>query len=292
MSLVPYIGHGVGLRPPHYPRVLDGGAHVDWFEIIAENFMDAGGRPLRVLDAARALAPLAVHGVSLDLGGTDPLNEAHLGLWRRLIARCEPAWVSEHLCWGAFRRRYAHDLLPLPYTEEALAHVVDRIKHVQERLGRRILVENVSSYVTFTHSTMPEWTFLAAVAEQADCGILLDVNNIYVSAVNHGFSPSDYLAGLPADRIGQIHLAGYTDAGTHLIDTHDHPVPAPVWGLYREAVRRFGAVSTLVEWDDHIPAFDDLAAEAEQARAVEAEVLGGRAEGAVAAMVATRAGAA
>ncbi len=274
MALLSHLGHGIGLRPPHYPRVVDGTARVDWFEVISENFMIPGGRPLHVLEKARALAPVVLHGVSMNLGGTDPLNERHLGELERLIRRFEPAWVSEHLCWGAFGRHYAHDLLPLPYTEETLAHVADRIRHVQERLGRRILVENVSSYVTFRHSTMPEWTFLGGVAEAADCGILLDVNNIYVSAVNHGFSPDDYLAALPRERIGQIHLAGHSDAGTHLVDTHDHPVPSPVWTLYRDAVRRFGPVSTLVEWDDHIPAFEELVAEAEHARTVEAEALG------------------
>ena len=274
MALLSHLGHGIGLRPPHYPRVVDGTARVDWFEVISENFMIPGGRPLHVLEKARALAPVVLHGVSMNLGGTDPLNERHLGELERLIRRFEPAWVSEHLCWGAFGRHYAHDLLPLPYTEEALVHVADRIRQVQDRLGRRILVENVSSYVTFRHSTMPEWTFLGAVADAADCGILLDVNNIYVSAVNHGFSPDDYLAGLPPERIGQIHLAGHSDAGTHLVDTHDHPVPSPVWTLYRDAVRRFGPVSTLVEWDDHIPAFEELVAEAEHARTVEAEALG------------------
>jgi len=274
MALFSHLGHGIGLRPPHYPRVVDGTARVDWFEVISENFMIPGGRPLGVLEKARELAPVVLHGVSMNLGGTDPLNERHLGELERLIRRFEPAWVSEHLCWGAFGRHYAHDLLPLPYTEETLAHVADRIRHVQERLGRRILVENVSSYVTFRHSTMPEWTFLGGVAEAADCGILLDVNNIYVSAVNHGFSPDDYLAGLPPERIGQIHLAGHSDAGTHLVDTHDHPVPSPVWTLYRDAVRRFGPVSTLVEWDDHIPAFEELVAEAKHARTVEAEALG------------------
>ena len=274
MALLSHLGHGIGLRPPHYPRVVDGTARVDWFEVISENFMIPGGRPLHVLEKARALAPVVLHGVSMNLGGTDPLNERHLGELERLIRRFEPAWVSEHLCWGAFGRHYAHDLLPLPYTEETLAHVADRIRHVQERLGRRILVENVSSYVTFRHSTMPEWTFLGGVAEAADCGILLDVNNIYVSAVNHGFSPDDYLAGLPPERIGQIHLAGHSDAGTHLVDTHDHSVPSPVWTLYRDAVRRFGPVSTLVEWDDHIPAFEELVAEAKHARTVEAEALG------------------
>jgi uncharacterized protein len=269
----PHLGHGIGLRPPHYPRVLEGSARADWFEVISENFMIRGGRPLRILEQARARAPVVLHGVSMNLGGTDPLNARHLDELAALIDRFDPAWVSEHLCWGAFGRHYAHDLLPLPFTEEALGQVVHRVRQVQDRLDRRILIENVSSYVTFTHSIMPEWEFLAAVAEAADCGILLDVNNVYVSAVNHGFSPHDYLAGLPLDRIGQIHLAGHCDAGTHLVDTHDHPVPPPVWSLYREAVRRFGPVATLVEWDDHIPPFEALVAEAERARTLEAEVL-------------------
>ena len=273
MPLHPHLGHGVGLRPPHYPRVLDGTARADWFEVISENFMIQGGRPLRVLERARALAPVVLHGVSMNLGGTDPLNEEHLDALKALVRRFAPAWVSEHLCWGAFGRHYAHDLLPLPFTDEALRQVVDRVRHVQDRLGRRILVENVSSYVTFAHSAMPEWTFLGAVATEADCGILLDVNNVYVSAVNHGFSPADFLAGLPLDRVGQIHLAGHSDCGTHLIDTHDHPVPPEVWALYRAAVRRFGPVSTLVEWDDRIPSFEELLAEADRARTIEAEVL-------------------
>jgi uncharacterized protein (UPF0276 family) len=209
----------------------------------------------------------------MDLGGTDPLNERHLDALDALVRRFAPAWVSEHLCWGAFGRHYAHDLLPLPFTEEAVRQVAGRIRRVQDRLNQRILLENVSSYVTFTHSAMPEWTFLGAVAEEADCGILLDVNNVYVSAVNHGFSPEDYLVGLPLDRVGQIHLAGHSDCGTHLIDTHDNPVHPPVWALYRQAVRRFGPVSTLVEWDDRIPSFEELVAEADRARAIEAEVL-------------------
>jgi hypothetical protein len=276
----PYLGHGLGLRPPHYPLVLDGSATADWFEVISENFMIPGGRPLRVLERARALAPVVLHGVSMNLGGIDPLRDRHLDRLADLVRRFEPAWVSEHLCWGAFGAHYAHDLLPLPYTEEALAHVALRVRRVQDRLGRRILVENVSSYVTFTHSVMPEWEFLAAVADAADCGILLDVNNVYVSAVNHGFSADAYLAGLPPERIGQIHLAGHTDAGTHLIDTHDHPVPAPVWELYRSAVRRFGPVSTLIEWDDRIPAFERLIVETRHARAIETEILHGHAESA------------
>ena len=273
MPLHPHLGHGVGLRPPHYPRILDGTARADWFEVISETFMIPGGRPLRVLERARALAPVVLHGVSMNLGGTDPIDEEHLTALDALVRQFAPAWVSEHLCWGAFGRHYAHDLLPLPFTEEALCQVAGRIRRVQDRLGRRILIENVSSYVTFTHSAMPEWTFLGAVADEADCGILLDVNNVYVSAVNHGFCPDDYLAGLPVDRVGQIHLAGHSDCGTHLIDTHDHPVPSEVWALYREAVRRFGPVSTLVEWDDRIPSFEELMAEADRARAIETEVL-------------------
>jgi uncharacterized protein (UPF0276 family) len=210
----------------------------------------------------------------MNLGGTDPLDARHLDALDALVRRYQPAWVSEHLCWSAFGRHHAHDLLPLPFTEEALRVVVERVRRVQDRLGRRILVENVSSYVTFPHSTMPEWTFLGAVAETADCGILLDVNNVYVSAVNNGFAPDDYVRGLPLGRVGQIHLAGHANAGTHLIDTHDHPVPDAVWDVYRTAVARFGPVATLVEWDDRIPSFAEVVAEAERARALEAEVLG------------------
>jgi len=271
---MPYLGQGVGLRTKHFPRVWEGTARVDWFEVISENFMIRGGRPLAVLERARATAPLVLHGVSLSLGSTDPLNETYLRDLRMLVARFEPAWVSDHLCWGSLGGHYVHDLLPLPYTEEALQHVVERILAVQDRLGRQILIENVSTYLTFSHSTMPEWDFLAAVATQADCGILLDVNNIYVSAINHNFNPEEYLAALPAEHIGQIHLAGHSNKGTYLLDTHDGPVIAPVWDLYRSALRRFGPVSTLIEWDDRIPEFDELCAEAERARAIEAEVTG------------------
>jgi uncharacterized protein (UPF0276 family) len=272
------LGHGIGLRPKHYPRILEG-QRADWFEVISENFMIPGGRPLAVLEQVRADTPVVLHGVSLSIGSTDALNLAYLDDLARLIARVEPAWVSDHLCWGSHGRRYAHDLLPLPYTEEAIDHVVGRVREVQDRLGRRILLENVSSYVAFRHSTMPEWAFISAIAEQADCGILLDVNNVFVSAVNHGFRAADYLAGLPADRIGQIHLAGHSDHGTHLLDTHDAPVRGEVWDLYRDAVRRFGALPTLVEWDDHVPPIEDVLAEAERARAAEAQVLGTPSDG-------------
>ena len=270
---VPFLGHGVGLRPKHFPQLWDGTARVDWFEAISENYMVAGGRPLAALERARATAPIVLHGVSLSIGSTDPLDEGYLDALRALVRRVEPAWVSDHLCWSGVGGHYAHDLLPLPYTEEALAHVVRRVVAVQERLGRQILIENVSSYLTYTHSTLAEWEFLGAVAERADCGLLLDVNNVYVSATNHGFSTNAYLAGRPTDRVGQIHLAGHTDMGTYLFDTHDGPVVEPVWDLYRQALRRFGRVSTLVEWDDHIPELDVVCAEAERARAVEAEVL-------------------
>jgi len=276
----PYLGHGIGLRTRHFPRVLDGTARADWFEAISENFMIRGGRPLAVLERVRAEAPIVLHGVSLSIGSTDPLNLRYLDELADLAARFAPAWVSDHLCWGSVGGHYAHDLLPLPYTEEALALVAERVRVVQDRLRRRILLENVSSYLTFTHSTMPEWEFLAAVAERADCGILLDVNNVYVSAMNHGFAPEAYVDGIPAARIGQIHLAGHSDHGTHLLDTHDAAVVPAVWDLYRYALRRLGRVSTLVEWDDRIPELEEVVAEAERARAIESEVLDVRARSA------------
>src|SRR5262245_42395432 len=272
--MFPYLGHGIGLRTKHYPRILDGTARTDWFEVISENFMIRGGRPLAVLERARAVAPVVLHGVSLSLGAVDPPPRAYLDGLTALAERVEAAGVAGHLCWGRLGGPHAHDPLPLPYTEEAMDVVVDHVRRVQDRLRRRILVENVSSYVAFRHSTMPEWEFLAGVAERADCGILLDVNNVWVSARNHGFSPEAYVDALPPARIGQFHLAGHQDHGTHLLDTHDHPVSDAVWGLYRHAVARFGPVSSLVEWDDDVPPLDRLLAEAELARAAEAEVLG------------------
>ncbi|MBM4256010.1 MAG: DUF692 domain-containing protein [Deltaproteobacteria bacterium] len=266
---VPYLGHGIGLRTQHFPRVWDGTARVDWFEVIAENFMLRGGRPLAVLEKARNLAPVVLHGVSLSLGSTDPLNMAYLSDLKALAERFEPAWVSDHLCWGSIGGHYAHDLLPLPYTEEALRHVVERVQHVQDCLGRQILVENVSSYLTYTHSMMPEWEFLSQVAQRADCGILLDVNNVYVSAMNHDFDPYQYVQNVPIDRVGQMHLAGHSTYETYLLDTHDGPVITPVWELYRFAVQRFGRISSLIEWDDKIPEFEEVCAEAERARAIE-----------------------
>jgi hypothetical protein len=270
---VPYLGHGIGLRTQHFPRLWEDTAKIDWFEAISENFMIRGGRPLAALEKAREVAPLVLHGVSLSLGSTDAVNEAYLEELQVLIRRFEPAWVSDHLCWGSIGGHYAHDLLPLPYTEEAIETVVKKIQKIQEKLGRQILVENVSSYLTYAHSTMPEWEFLAAIANRADCGILLDVNNIYVSAYNHHFHPQTYIENVPHDRVGQIHLAGHSNKDLYLFDTHDGPVIDPVWELYRFAVRCCGRVSTLVEWDDQIPEFEIVRAEAERARALETEEL-------------------
>jgi uncharacterized protein (UPF0276 family) len=266
-----HIGHGVGLRTKHFAGYLAAPPPVDWVEAISENFLAPGGRPIAVLEKVRRDVPVVLHGVSLSIGATDPLSERYLAALRDLAHRIEPAWISDHLCWGSHGGRYAHDLWPLPLTEEALRHVVARVQRVQEVLGRQLLLENVSSYVTFRASEMPEWEFLAEVARRADCGILLDVNNVYVSARNHGFDPRTYLAGVPADRVGQLHLAGHSDKGRYLLDTHDHEVPAAVWELYAETVDRIGPVSTLVEWDDHVPPLERLVEESRRARAIEAE---------------------
>lgn len=267
------LGHGVGLRPKHYGRVLAGPPGADWFEVISENFLVPGGRPLAVLERVRAQVPVVLHGVSLGIGSTDPLNEKYLRELRALADRVQPAWISDHLCWGSLGGRYAHDLLPLPFTAEALDHVVRRVVQVQEALGRQILLENVSSYVTYRASLMPEHEFQAEVARRADCGILLDVNNVYVSAQNHGFDAHEYLRGIPVDRVGQFHLAGLQDKGKYLLDSHDGPVIDPVWALYRAAVARFGRVSTLIEWDDRIPEYEVLLGESRRAAREMDEVL-------------------
>jgi uncharacterized protein (UPF0276 family) len=269
-----HIGHGIGLRTRHFSEHLAAPAPVDWVEAVSENFMAPGGRPLAVLEKVRRDVPVVLHGVSLSIGATDPLSERYLARLAALARRIEPAWISDHLCWGSHGGRYVHDLWPLPYTEEALRHVAARVERVQEVLGRQILLENVSSYAAFRESEMPEWEFLAEVARRADCGILLDVNNVYVSARNHGFDPHAYLAGVPAERVGQVHLAGHSDRGRYLLDTHDEEVPAAVWELHRETVRRIGPVSTLVEWDDRVPPLERLVQESRRAAAIEAEVLG------------------
>jgi len=267
------LGHGIGLRSKHYARFLSERPEVGWIEAISENFIDVGGRPLAVLEKVRRDFPVVLHGVSLSIGSVDPLDLRHLAGLRALADRIQPAYVSDHLCWGTHRGRYLHDLLPLPYTEEALEHVASRVRQVQDFLGRQILLENVSTYAAFRGSTLPEWEFLAGLAERADCGILLDVNNVYVSARNHGFDAREYLSGIPPDRVGQFHLAGHSDRGTYLFDTHDAPVADPVWELYAAAVRRFGRVSSLIEWDDQVPELERLVEESRSAAAVEAREL-------------------
>lgn len=267
----PHIGHGIGLRPPHFEAVLQDATGIDWVEVITENFMVAGGNPRAVLRQIRARMPVVLHGVSLSLGSVDPLDIAYLDRLATLAREIEPAWISDHLCWSSFGGHTAHDLWPLPFTEEALAHVVTRVAAVQERLGRRILVENVSSYLQFVDSALTEWEFLAELCARTDCGVLLDVNNVFVSAHNHGFSARSFVEGIPVGRVGQIHLAGHRDDGTHLLDTHDHPVCDGVWDLYQTAVARFGDVPTVIERDDAIPPLADLVAESRKAAAIAAQ---------------------
>jgi uncharacterized protein (UPF0276 family) len=267
------LGFGLGLRPVHYDAIRRERPRVDWFEAITENYLVPGGAPLRHLDQVRADYPVALHGVSLSIGGTDPLDETYLRDVKRLAARIEPAWVSDHLCWTGVNGRNLHDLLPLPYDEEALRHVASRVSRVQDALGQRILLENVSSYVEFESSTMPEWEFLRGIAELADCELLLDVNNVYVSSVNHGFDARTYLDAVPGQRVRQIHLAGHEHNGNHVVDTHDAPVSVAVWELYRHAVQRFGNVTTMIERDDRIPALADLVAELDIARAISRQAL-------------------
>jgi uncharacterized protein len=269
----PDLGHGIGLRPRHFTQVLEQPPDVDWLEATSENFMARGGRPVAVLEKVRRELPVVLHGVSLAVGSVDDLDTRYLTELRNLVRRVEPALVSDHLCWGRHGGRYAHDLWPLPCTEESLAHVVSRVQRVQEFLGRQIALENVSSYVSFRDSTLSEWEFLSQVAERADCGILLDVNNVYVSARNHGFDPRRYVEGIPPERVVQFHLAGFCDKGRWILDSHDGGVADEVWSLYRAAVRRFGRVPTLIEWDDHIPPLDALVAESRKAQQVEREVL-------------------
>ncbi len=271
------LGFGLGLRTAHYEDILNGPRRVDWFEILSENYMVPGGKPLHYLDRIRAEYPLVMHGVSLSIGSTDPFNRDYLRDLKHLAERVQPAWISDHLCWTGVSGKNMHDLLPLPYDRETLDHVVGRIGQVQDFLGRRILLENVSSYLTYKRSEMTEWDFLREVCERADCLILLDVNNIYVSSVNHGFDPIEYLDGVPADRVQQFHLAGHRNLETHIIDTHDEPVVDPVWNLYAEALKRFGPVSAMIERDDNIPSFAELADELDHARRIAADTLGAHA---------------
>ena len=269
----PYLGFGLGLRIPHYQTILDTKPAVDWFEIISENYMVPGGKPLHFLDRIRSNYPVVMHGVSLSIGSTDPLNQDYLKNLKQLAARAEPAWISDHLCWTGVHGTNMHDLLPLPYTEETVTHVADRIAQLQDYLGRRILIENVSSYLTYKDSGVTEWEFLRAVVERADCLILLDINNIYVSSFNHDFDPIAYLDGVPRERVQQFHLAGHRNLETHIIDTHDEPIVDPVWELYQAALERFGPISTMIERDDNIPPLDELLAELDHARAIAAPII-------------------
>jgi uncharacterized protein (UPF0276 family) len=255
-------GIGLGLRVPHYGHILSRQPTCDWFEIISENFMVDGGRPLQVLDGILEQYRVVQHGVALYLGSTDGPDREHLRKLKRLVKRTNTPWLSDHLCWGSVDGSYSHDLLPLPYTFEAARHVAARIREARDYLEVPILVENVSSYAEFHASEMSEWEFLGEVVETADAGILLDVNNIYVSSQNHNFNPYDYLNHIPHQRVGQMHIAGHSKFEKYTLDTHDHPVLDPVWKMYAHAVKLIGPTATLLEWDDRIPSFDEVHNEA------------------------------
>jgi len=269
----PFLGFGLGLRTKHFQYVLEHQPDIDWFEVLTENYMVAGGKPKYYLHAIRERYPMVMHGVSMSIGSTDPLDWEYLKRLKALVAEVRPSWVSDHLCWTSVNQTNSHDLLPLPYTEETIRHVVDRIGQVQDYLGRQILMENVSSYLTYTDSgEMNEWEFYSEVCERADCLQLFDVNNIYVSGRNHHFDPVDYINHMNPERVMQFHLAGHSDYGDYVIDTHDHDIVDPVWALYVKALERFGPVSTMIERDDHIPEFPELEAELDHARTLFGQV--------------------
>ncbi len=269
----PYLGFGLGLRPQHYTDILDGNPAVDWFEVISENYMVPGGQPLKMLDRIRARYPIVMHGVSLSIASTTPFNEGYLASLKNLADRVEPKFVSDHLCWTGVHGVNLHDLLPIPYTKEALDHVVSRVQYVQDYMKRPIALENVSTYVQFGHSEMQEWEFISELAQRTGCWLIFDVNNVFVSSFNHEFDPYAFINGIPADRVVQFHLAGHEHNMTHIIDTHDALVPPEVWKLYRAAVKRFGRVSTIIERDDNIPPLDELVAELTIARNIAVEML-------------------
>ncbi|PWB84158.1 MAG: hypothetical protein C3F11_02815 [Methylocystaceae bacterium] len=266
------LGFGLGLRPTYYDEILSKRQNIDWFEIISENYMTGGGRPSATLERVRADYPIVMHGVSMSLASTDPLDFDYLRDLKALAERIEPAWVSDHLAWTGVHGVNLHDLLPIPYTEEALAHVAERISRVQDFLGRRLVVENASTYVAFRESRMSEWTFVEELAKRADCLLLLDINNVFVSSFNHDFDAAEFIDAISVDRVAQFHLAGHTDSGTHKIDTHDQPICEDVWALYERARRRFGNVSAMIERDDNFPPFGDLLAELQRMRDISAAV--------------------
>ena len=267
-----FLGFGLGLRTEHYNTILESKPKVDWFEALSENYMIPGGKPLDFLDKIRADYPMVMHGVSLSIGSTAEVDKDYLRDLKKLADRIQPAWISDHLCWTGVHGQNMHDLLPLPYTEETAKHVAERVKIVQDYLGRQILLENVSSYASYVDSCMTEWEFISEIAERADCLLLLDVNNIYVSSYNHQFDAKAFIDGVPAKRVQQIHLAGHQNNGDYIIDTHDAPVIDPVWDLYDYAISRFGAVSTMIERDDKIPELEVLVEELEIARTIYANM--------------------
>lgn len=263
---LPDLGFGMGLRTVHYPYILENNPPVDWFEIISENFMDTGGKPMYILDQIRERYPVVMHGVSMSIGSTDPLNMEYLRKLKELAKRINAPWVSDHLCWTGVAGKNVHDLLPMVYNEEALRHTVARVRQVSEILERPLMIENPSAYIEFATSDMTEWDFMARLGEEADCGFLLDVNNIYVSSYNHSFDAKLYVDAIPADRIVQYHLAGHTNNGTHIIDTHSDHVIDQVWELYRRSNELTGGRATMVEWDDDIPSFEVVFAEVLKAK--------------------------
>lgn len=264
------LGFGLGLRPVYYQDIFEKNPKVDWFEVISENFMVPGGRPLAMLERIRSNYPIVLHGVAMSIASTSPLDFDYLKALKSLASRFQPEWISDHLCWTGVHGVNLHDLLPIPYTTEALDHVVDRIMRVQDFLGRRIAIENVSTYVTFAESEMDELTFIREMAERADCWLLLDVNNVFVSSFNHSFDQARFIDSISTDRVVQFHLAGHSEALTHKIDTHDQPICEDVWSLYYDTCRRFGSISTMIERDANFPPFDELMAELDRARAVAA----------------------
>ncbi len=275
-----YLGFGLGLRPQHYSELLEQKHAIDWLEATSEDYMVPGGIPLKMLDRIRARYPVVLHGVSLSIASTADVNLDYLSRLKSLAAHIEPAWISDHLCWAGVHGVYLHDLLPIPYTEEALKHVILRIQFVQDFLKSTIALENVSSYVRFRNSEIPEWEFLTELTRRTGCWLLLDIGNVFVSAFNQGYNPRTFLAGIPADRVVQFHLAGYTDMETHIIDTHDRPISDEVWNLYRLALQRFGATSTIIERDENIPPLAELAEEVAHARVIATEAFSARTRGA------------
>jgi uncharacterized protein (UPF0276 family) len=270
------LGYGLGLRSAYYQQILDQSPAVDWFEVVSENFMVQGGKALYYLDAIAERYPLVMHGVSLSIGGPHALDPDYLQQLNHLADRVKPAWISDHLCWSRGNAHQLHDLLPLPYTEESLYYVAGRVRQVQDVLQQPLVLENVSSYVRSAGDDFSEWEFLHALSQLSDCELLLDVNNVYVSSRNHGFDPWTFIQGLPANKIRQLHLAGHSDYGDYVIDTHDHPVSDPVWALYQRTFDYLGPVATLLERDDHFPPFEELLIELQKARELGESVLARR----------------